>query len=434
MLQIVSMLLKRYFGPFFSTQFLGAFNDNIFKNALIILIAYELDADSSKLWINIASGLFILPFFIFSGIAGQLIDKYEKSYSIKVIKFLEIFIMILAFFGFIYNQIFFLIFVLFLMGVQSTFFGPVKYSILPQILEDEELVSGNALVEMGTFIAILLGTIVGGYFISEFLNGPIIVAVCLIIIAILGYISSLSIPIAKSDSSVIVNYNFFKSTWDILVKSTNNRDIWIAIIAISWFWFFGFFFLAQFPSYAKNVLNGEKIIVTTLLTMFSIGIRVGSMIYPMISKTRLDLFWVPIAGLFLSVFSMDLFFASPGFTLEREPLSLTQFLTVYNNIRILFDLFMIGVWGGIYIVPLYTFIQLKGRAFGISRLIAALNVYNAGFMVFAAVLAICFIKIGISIPQMFAIISLLNLFFSIFLIAVFFKNKDNRNGCPCLKN
>ncbi len=419
-MSVFNLLTKKRFGPMFATQFLGAFNDNVFKNALIILIAYKVSGTDATILINLAAGLFILPFFLFSAFAGELTDKFEKTSIIKKVKFVEIIVMILATIGFIIGNNLILILILFLMGTQSTFFGPVKYSILPQHLNKDELIGGNALVEMGTFIAILLGTILGGVLVAFQPNGPILVSIALLIIAIAGWISSLYIPEAKANQPDLkINFNPLKETINSMKFLTNNKFVFQSVLGISWFWFYGYFFLAQFPSYTREFLYGNEHVVTLLLTMFSIGIGLGSFFCEKLSNKIVELGLVPIGAIGMTVFAMDLFYLYPG---KVDGLSqimgVSEFIFYNQNIRLLFDLLMIGTAGGFFIVPLYAAIQDRSEKTHVSRVIAANNIYGALFMVFAAIFAMILAKLAVSIPQMFLMISILNVIFCIFLFKI----------------
>ncbi|MBL6989460.1 MAG: MFS transporter [Bacteriovoracaceae bacterium] len=419
-MSLFRLLPEKKFGPFFGTQFLGAYNDNIFKNALVILIAYQVAGQQSGILVNLAAGLFILPFFIFSSLAGQITDKFEKATVIRKIKFIEIIIMIFAAIGFYINNIWFLIFVLFCMGTQSAFFGPAKYSILPQHLDKDDLLAGNALVGMGTFLAILLGTMTGGVLIALENNGALAVSFCVILVAMLGYVFSRGIPNATpNQQGLTINFNPFTTTYKIMRELESNKVVFISILGISWFWFFGFFFLAQFPAYTRDVLHGDKSIVTLFLTMFSVGIGLGSFFCEKISGKRVDAGLVPIGSIGLSLFAFDLFLVKGGIFADSTAfgiLTVTELVSHFDGVRILFDLVMIGFCGGFYIVPLYTLIQDRGEHSFMSRIIAGNNVYNAFFMVMAAVFAMILIKFGITIPGMFCIISILNIFIFIYML------------------
>lgn len=406
-----SLLKLKNFGPFFATQFLGAFNDNIYKNTLMLIIAFSasdaLDLDIN-LVLNLAAGLFILPFFLFSGIAGQVTEKYEKSSLIRKIKFLEIIIMIAAAIGFMYEQYYFLLILLFLMGTQSTFFGPAKYAILPQHLKPEQLVAGNALVEMGTFVAILLATISAGI-IMEFDAFLIITACLVIVLAVIGYCVSRSIPVAAPNApNLNVSFNPLTTTHDLITTTRKNRPIYLAIMAISWFWFLGAAYLTQFPNFSKEVLYGDSSLVTLLLTIFTFGIGLGSMLCEKLSKSRVELGIVPIGALGLTVFGIGLYFSIPEKTIEM--ISGWVFLESPYNWSLLFNLAGIGISGGIFIVPLYAYIQERAPDHYRARTIAVINIMNALFMVGSALVGILFLGVmGLSIGDFFLVISMMNI-------------------------
>ena len=276
-----SLLRERRFLPFFCTQFLGAFNDNVYKNALIIMLAFHaaaLTTMSSGTLVNLCAGLFILPFFLFSATAGQLADKYDKSRIIRYVKLLEIVIMVVGAAGFLLQNLVLLIGALFLLGLHSTLFGPVKYSILPQHLQVDELVGGNGLVEMGTFLAILLGTVLGGVLIAQE-NSSMLVSVAVIAIACAGYLTSRAVPSAPPAAPDLkINWNPITETWANLKFTRGNRSVFLSVLGISWFWFYGATLLAQFPNYCKDVLGGNEHVVTVMLTTFSIGVGAGSLL------------------------------------------------------------------------------------------------------------------------------------------------------------
>jgi len=405
------LLQSKRFAPFFVTQFLGAFNDNIFKNTLMLLITFSasdaLGIDINVI-LNLAALLFILPFFLFSAIAGQLTDKYEKSGLIRRIKILEIVIMSFAVVGLIFEYYYFLLALLFLMGTQSTFFGPAKYAILPQHLESDELVGGNALVEMGTFVAILLGTIGAGV-LMQFDNRTLLTATAVIVLAIIGYLASRRIPEAPSSlSDLKISYNPLATTIDLVKTVRKNRAIFLAIVAISWFWFLGAAYLTQFPNFSKEVLNGDSSLVTLLLALFTLGIGMGSMMCEKLSSSHVDLGIVPIGALGLTVFGLDLYFsipAKPALTVAWD-----QFLTEFVHVRFLIDLFGIGFSGGIFIVPLYAFVQQRASESYRARTIAVINILNALFMVGSALAGIVFLGwMELEIPEFFAVLAVMNL-------------------------
>ena len=308
------LLTQKRFLPFFVTQFFGAFNDNVFKNALIIMIAFQgsqFVETSADVLINIAAALFILPFFLFSASAGQWIDKYEKSKSIRIIKLLEIAIMSVAAFAFIQGYIVLLIALLFLMGTQSSFFGPAKYSYIPQHLKETELIEGNALVQMGTFVAILLGTIVGGVMIGAE-QGRQYVASAIIIMAVVGYLSSRFIPVTPSlNESLKINWNIFGEIFRNIKFLKSNRTVFLSILGISWFWFLGATYLVQLPNYTKTTLAGDEQVVTLLLTLFTLGIGTGSLLCNGLSGKKVEIGLVPFASIGLTLFGVDLYFSQP---------------------------------------------------------------------------------------------------------------------------
>ena len=298
------LLRSQRFLPLFITQFFGAFNDNVFKNAFLIWFTYDVATKlnmEAQLMVTIASGLFVLPFFLFSALAGQIADKFKKSKIVRIIKVAEIVIMIFAFVGFYFENIYLLLLLVFLMGVHSTFFGPIKYSLLPETLKDNELVSGNALIEGGTFLAILLGTILGGVVIrSE--NGIEIICASVVLFAVIGYVASLFIPKTPiSDSDLKIGLNIFSQTWKIIGFAKKENTVWLSIIGISWFWFIGLTFLSQFPIYTKNIINGDEFIVTLFLSIFSIGIGVGSVMCNKLLRGQINGKLVPLGSIGISL-------------------------------------------------------------------------------------------------------------------------------------
>ena len=410
-----ALLTKKRFLPFFVTQFLGAFNDNIFKNTLLILIAFQF-ANANTLN-NLAAALFILPFFLFAAIAGQLADKYEKSALMRKVKLLEIIIMCFAALAHWLADINLLLLILFLMGTQSSFFGPVKFAIIPQHLKTEELVRGNGLVEMGTFLAILFGTLLSGP-LMQFDNYAIAISISVIVLAMLGYFSSRYIPVAPAaDPDLKLNFNIFTQTLATLRIAKENMRVFYAIIGISWFWCLGSVYLTQFPSYSKNFLGGDEVVVSVLLAMFAIGISIGSILCGKFSKGGDGLFLVPIGTIGISVFGIDLFFASQGMV-AGELLTISEFLKPQANLRVLGDLLLIGTFAGFYVVPLQAYIQHYSEARKRSRVIAANNILNAIFMVGGAAVSIVFFSFSDSIPLLFLLMSCLNI-----LAYVLFKTK-----------
>lgn len=407
------ILKTRRFFPLFVTQFLGAFNDNVFKSALLIWITYTLPKNSgynTQVIVTMASGIFILPFFIFSATAGQLADKYEKSKLIQIIKLVEIFLMLGCSLGFYRGSLELLMLVLFLMGSQSAFFGPLKYSIIPQHLKKDELIGGNAIIEAGTFLAILMGTMWGSLLIRS--NGGIeLISGSVVLFSVLGWISSLYIPgTVTAAPKLKVSYNIVKETWSIVAFSRKNSIIFFSIAAVSWFWFIGATFLSQFPIYAKDILGADEKVVTLFLTIFSIGIGVGSLLCNKLLKGKITAKYVPLCTLGMMFFTIDLFFASKNIRIEKtkELIGAIVFLKSFGSWRIIADLLFISVFAGIYIVPLYTIMQSSSEPSHLSRIIAANNVMNALFMVLSAIFIVIMFYFGLSVTHIFLVTGLLN--------------------------
>ncbi len=412
------LLKQRRFAPFFWTQFAGAANDNIYKNALIIFVAYRaavhagLDANTL---VNLAAGLFILPFMLLSATAGQLADKYEKSRLIRFIKVLEIAIMVVGTIGFLLPSLTLLFAALFLMGVHSTLFGPVKYAILPQHLGNDELVGGNGLVEMGTFVAILLGTIAGGLLVAVPGVGPVLAGCAAIAVAVAGWLVSRAIPVTPAVApDLAINWNPFTETWHTLRLAYGNRIVWLSMLGISWFWFYGATFLTQFPNFARNVLGGDEHVVTFLLALFSIGIGTGSLLCERLSGRKVEIGLVPFGSIGLTVFAVDLWFASSDMSATTLT-GIAGFLAGPGHWRVVLDLVLIGLFGGFFIVPLYALIQERSEPAYRSRIIAANNILNAVFMVASAGLAIGLLGEGLSIPYLFLVTGILNAVVALFI-------------------
>jgi len=406
-----SLLRQRRFLPFFVTQFLGAFNDNIFRNGLVILITFQGvligGMDGSQL-ANIAGALFIFPFFLFSAIAGQLADKYEKTILFQRIKLLEIGLMMLAALAFMTSNYVGLLGVLFLMGCQSTLFGPVKYSYLPQQLATRELVGGNGLVESGTYMAIIFGLIAGILTVSTDSSNQTTISIVLISIAIVGYLASRQIPSTRAvDPDLKLNWNVWSETWRIVGYARRKKSVFLSILGISWFWFFGSAMTLQIPAYTLDILHGGKEIATLLLVAFAVGVGAGSLLCERMSGHRVELGLVPFGSIGLSLFAIDLYFAQP-IAASSTVTGVAEFLTRPGNWRILIDLTMLGAFGGFYSVPLYAMVQERADRQFMSRIIAANNILNSLFMVGAAGLAITVLKSGLSIPQLFLILAFLN--------------------------
>jgi len=420
----VDLLKQKRFLPFFVTQFFGAFNDNVFKNALIILIAFQgvqQGSTDTDLLINISAALFILPFFLFSATAGQWIDKYEKSRSIRIIKLMEVLIMSLAAFALVKGYILMLIVLLFLMGTQSAFFGPAKYSYIPQHLSSSELIAGNAWVQMGTFVAILLGTIMGGVMIS-LENGQEYVAVSIVLLAIAGYLSSRFIPLTPSfNEDLKTNWNFVGETFRNIKFLKTNRTVFLSILGVSWFWFLGATYLVQLPNYTKTVLGGDEQVVTLLLALFSVGIGAGSMLCNMLSGKKVEIGLVPFGSIGLTIFGIDMYFSQPDI-IPAITIGIEQFLSAESlfggNLRLLVDIVMIGIFGGLYIVPLMALVQERSAPEQMSRVIAGNNIINALLMVASAIFTIIILSSGFSIAELFLMVAVLNAVVAIYIYSL----------------
>jgi len=405
------LLAERRFGPFFATQFLGAFNDNAFKNALVILITFQLAQAGGlrpEVLVNLAGALFILPFFLFSATAGQLADKYDKDRVIRALKLLEIGIAVLGAVALAQRSVALLLATLFLFGLQSALFGPVKYSILPRTLRHEELVGGNGIVETGTSIAILVGTIAGGLLVARSDGPGVLVPVLIVTVALAGYAVSRFIPqVPSADPALRIGWNPVTQTWALFWIARRNRTVFLSILGVSWFWFFGFMLLSQFPAYAKNFLGGNEYVATLLLTALSVGIGAGSLLCERMSGHKVELGLVPFGSIGLTLFALDLAFAAPE-SAAGVLVGAGAFLAAPGGLRVLFDLVMIGLFGGFFIVPLYALIQSRAEPQQQSRVIAANNVLNAVFMVAAGLTAALFLELGVSIPQLFLLTAVLN--------------------------
>jgi len=412
------LLGQRRFAPFFVTQFLGALNDNIFRNGLVILVTFQgvlvAGMNHSEL-ANVAGALFILPFFLFSATAGQLADKYEKSMLMRRIKLLEITLMIIAAIAFTSGNYVALLLVLFLMGCQSTLFGPVKYAYLPQHLGTDELVGGNALVEAGTYIAIILGLIVGGATVAVSPNSQALLGASLVAVAFVGYLASRRVPQTRAvDPDLAISWNAWSETWRIVGFAREKRDVFLAILGISWFWFFGSAMTLQLPAYTLVILNGNESITTALLVSFAIGVGLGSLLCERMSGHRIELGLVPFGSIGLSLFAIDLYFAQPIAAMASVT-TIGEFMSRPGSLRVLADILLLGAFGGFYSVPLYALIQQRSERKHLSRIIAANNIINAVFMVVASLLSIAVLGAGFSIPELFIVLALLNAVVAIYI-------------------
>jgi 1-acyl-sn-glycerol-3-phosphate acyltransferase len=415
-----SLLTKRRFAPFFWTQALGAFNDNAFRNAMVMLVAFQMalpDAEVS-LYTNLAPALFILPYFLFSATAGQIAEKFEKTRLIRFVKLFEIAAMAVAAIGFFTHHISLLLVVLFLMGMHSTMFGPIKYSILPQALERGELVGGNALVETGTQLAMLIGMIVGNSLMLIAGYGTLAASLTTIAIAVTGYLVSRSIPAAPATAPDLkFNWNPLSETWRVLKLTHEDRAVFNAVLGISWFWFFGTVMIAQLPNYTRHVLGGDGSVNTLALTLFSIGTGVGSLLCERLSGKRVEIGLVPMGAFGLTVFAVDLFFAHPVVATGAS-LNWTAFLAAPGAWRVAMDLTMIGAFAGFYVVPLFAFVQSRAPRERLSRIIAGNNIVNALLICAASAFGIGLTMLGVSVPTIFLITGLINIAVAVYIFTL----------------
>jgi MFS family permease len=412
------LLVQRRFFPFFGAQALGAFNDNVYKNVLVILATYQAASYTTlppELLTNVAAGLFILPFVLFSGMAGQLADRYDKARVLKIVKAAEIAIMAIAGFGFATRSIEVLLGALFLMGTHSTFFAPAKYGLLPDVLRDSELVGGNAMVEMGTFVAIVLGTLVAGLLAAD--GGVGLITTVLMAIAVAGFVASLAIPrLQPAAPTLKIDWRPWTSAWDNLRAAAESRVVFLSILGISWFWFYGALVLAQLPLYTKDVLGGSEEVVTVLLVMFSAGVGIGSLLCERLSGGKVEIGLVPFGSIGLTVFAVDLYLATPAVT--GANLSASAFIHAPGSWRVLLDMALIGMFGGLFIVPLYALVQQRTRREVMSRVIGANSILNAVFMVVAAALGALALQAGLTIPQLLLLTGVLNAFVALYIYSL----------------
>lgn len=412
------LLRQRRFLPFFITQFLGAFNDNVFKNALVILIAFQgIDqaAADSRYLVNLSAALFILPFFLFSSTAGQIGDSHEKSALMRKIKFAEVLIMLVASLGFLINSVHLLMAVLFFMGTQSALFGPVKFGYLPQHLDNTELTGGNGLVEMGTFMAILLGMILGSHLMT-LEDGKYWVSFCVLLIAVSGYLSARNIPLTPAVlPDLKINWNVFTQTWKSIRLTAENRTVFLSVLGVSWFWFLGSTYMVQLPNYTREILSGNEAVYILLISIFCVGISLGSVACEKLSRHRVETGLVPLGSIGLSLFGIDLYFSAPVQTassalgISSQLIGISDFLSAAGGWHCLFDIVMIGIFGGFYIVPLMAVIQERTERKILSRVIAGNNILNALFMVVAAIIGIVLLGLlSFSEDELFLMISIMN--------------------------
>ena len=430
-----ALFFKKRFTAMFITQFMGAFNDNLFKQALLLVLTYSVASQMGmkiSTLNNLAAMLFILPYFLFSALAGQLADKYEKSKLTVNIKILEIVIMVIAVFGF-FMQLYWLLFVaLFLLGTQSTFFGPIKYAYLPQVMHEDELVGANGLFQMGTSLSILFGMIVAGV-LTQLPNAYVWICTTVMLVAIMGLMGAKNIPhTPATQPNLTVNWNIITTSWQTIQFLYGFPLLFFIILGNSWFWFYGATFLTQVPEFSKTILHGNEVVVIFMLGLFSIGVSIGSLLCKQFTKNQVSLKLLPFGIAGLSVFAIDLFFSLRGIDniqLSAENLlGISELLAINGSVRVFMDLFFLGFSGGIYIVPLYAYMQAYAPKSHRARVIGANNIFNAIFMVTSAIVAIIALsELSLSLPQLFLITGVLNLIFGGFLYLKLHKHAGSMN-------
>ncbi|MDI1347976.1 MFS transporter [Aquabacterium sp.] len=407
------LLSQRRFGPFFLTQFLGAANDNLFKFAFTVLVTYHLQVSwlPAQMAGLVIGALFILPFVLLSATAGQWADKHDKAFIMRSVKLLEVGIMVLAGIGFWLELVPLLLGCVFLMGLHSTLFGPVKYAYLPQHLSERELTGGNGMVEMGTFVAILLGNVTGGLLMAMPDVGRQLVGASCLGVAVLGWLAARAIPASpSSDPGLQINWNPVSETWRNLKLAAEYPSVFRSLLGISWMWFFGAVFLAQFPSFARDVLGGDEHVASLLLVVFSVGIAVGSLLCETFSHRHVEIGLVPIGAVGMTVFAFDLYLASRGLQhgAGAALLGVGEFIAQPAHWRVMADLALLAFSAGLYSVPMYALIQLRAQPSHRARIIAANNILNALFMIVSSVLAGALLGAGFSIPEVFGATAVLN--------------------------
>ena len=413
---------RRRFSAMFFTQFLGAFNDNIFKQALILVLTYTA---ASKLGVevsilnNLAAMLFILPYFLFSALAGQIADKYEKSKLTQFIKLLELVIMAVAAVGFVFEWYALLFVALFLMGTHSTFFGPIKYAYLPQAMKEDELVGANGLFQMGTSLAILVGMIVAGI-LTQLSQSLYWISATVLVVAILGYLAARYIadmPAMQPDLKI--NWNIITTSLATVRYLYSLPFLFFIILGNSWFWFYGATFLTQVPEFSKVILLGDESVVIFLLTLFSVGVSIGSVLCKTLTRNKVSLRLLPFGIAGLSIFAIDLYFSLSGLDINVNNdtlLGIGDLFNISGSWRVFADLFLLGFSGGLYIVPLYASMQAYAPKSHRARIVGANNIFNAIFMVTSAIFAIVILNVlGFTLPQLFLVTGLLNIVFGAFL-------------------
>ena len=411
------LLISRRFGTMFACMGLGAFNDNFYKNALIIMTTYKLAKQigvEPATLLSIASACFILPFFLFSGLAGEIADHFPKHRMVRALKLTEFILIILASFSLMFQHIWSLLVILFLLGVQAAFFGPAKYAILPELLKKEELLLGNAMIEGGTFLSILIGTLIGGLLILQ-PNGTAIVAITLVVAGFVGLVAAWRVPetlVMKKE--LRINYNVLSSTWKMVRHAFENPGLIFPILGISWFWAIGATYLTQLPVFTKEIIGANEKVVTLFNGVFTVGIALGSFYCPLliklVGKYAKNLSAVALTGVF--AFGLDVCFIGRHVVPPppNELFGLIEYLTASNtHLRLAVDLFLLAFCGGLFIVPLYTQLQTASDEHERARTIASNNVMNAFFIASASILAAVMFGLKFTVLQVLFVFALLNM-------------------------
>ncbi len=410
------LLARRRFAPFFVVQALAAFNDNAFRQATIVLVGFQMGLSTATIGVysNLAPALFILPFFLFSASAGQIAEKFEKQRLIRYVKLFEVAAMGVAAWGFYVQSPVLLFVVLFLMGVHSTVFGPIKYSVLPEVLEPRELVGGNGLVEMGTSIAILVGMTLGGAAMHGY--GAVGASALVVAVAGAGMLASLAIPRLPAIAPTLAfNWNPFTESARVLKITVKDRRVFTAVLGISWFWFFGGVVTAQLPNYTRLYLGGDASVEVLVLALFSVGIAVGSLLCERLSRHELEIGLVPLGALGMTVFGVLLYVTRHAAVATRGA-NWLAFLRSPGGGWLALDLALIGVSAGLFIVPLFALVQARSARHELSRVIAGNNIINAVFLVAAAIFGIGLLRAGLTIPQLFLLVAVLNALVMAYLV------------------
>jgi 1-acyl-sn-glycerol-3-phosphate acyltransferase len=414
-----ALLRQRRFAPFFATQFLGAANDNVLKYTFTLLVTYHAERYSglpTALAVNLIAGVFIVPFLLFSATSGQLADKFDKARVMLATKLFEVAIVLAGAWGLLAASFPVLLACTFLMGLHSTLFGPVKYAYLPQVLRPDEIVGGNGLVEMGTFVAILLGTMLAGILVDMGPTGVRHAAATCVALAVLGVIAAWNIPAAPpADPALALDFNPLRVTWRNLQVAREDRAVFQSLLGISWLWFFGAVFLTQFPALARDVIGGGPSVANLLLAVFTVGVALGALGCEKLSRHQVEIGLVPFGSLGMTLFTVDLYFATRDLAGGHE-LDVAQFLGVPSHWRVLADLVLLAVFTGFYSVPLYSLIQTRGAPTHRARIIAANNILNALFLILAAGFgALALGVLDWTIPQLFLAVAVLNLLVAVYI-------------------